>query len=89
MPNRGYTVGKARRFVAGNFWCAQKRNQGKLPCLLCRGRGTLPGDNTRVGCPDCGATGHNSDQRVWMLWLKFWIYIQVTGKGIDSEIFHS
>lgn len=89
MPSTGYTVSRARRFIAGN-WCAQKKNQGKLPCLQCRGRGTLPPDAGGCcfqGCPGCEATGY-ADEKVWMLWFKLWVYTNVKGLVIDDAIFH-
>lgn len=90
MPHSRYNLGTARRFVAGNVWCAQRANQGKLPCLRCRGRGTLPGaEGARVGCPDCGATGVCSDSAFWMRWYKLWVYTQTMGKGIDGALLHS
>lgn len=89
MDFKRYNIGRARRFVAGNIWCAQKQNQGKLPCLRCRGRGTLSnhGVGARRGCPDCQGSGHG-DKNLWKIWYKLWIYLQVTGKGVDDALFH-
>lgn len=48
-----------RRRLAGNFWCAEKKNQGKFPCLVCRGRGTVRyKGNVRRMCKACKLTGH-------------------------------
>lgn len=89
MPESRYTIGTARRFVAGNFWCAERTHQGKLPCLRCRGRGTLPGHGAAVGCPDCGASGVCSDPLLWKHWFKLWVYTKVTGREVDGALFHS
>jgi len=62
-----------RRRVAGNTWCAEKRNQGKYPCLACRGRGTvLYRDGARGKCFGCQGTGHK-DYEVWER-FAVWIY---------------
>lgn len=83
MSLKRYNIGVARRFVAGNIWCAQKSNQGKLPCLRCRGRGFINGS----GCFDCEATGYGNPQ-FWKIWYKLWVYLQVTERSIDDSIFH-
>jgi hypothetical protein len=90
MPIVRYNIGKARRYVAGNLWCAERSHQGKLPCLRCRGRGTLPGaSGARVGCPDCGVSGNCNDPVLWKCWYKLWVYTQVTRKAVDGALFHS
>lgn len=74
MAHKMYTLGEARRFVAGNIWCAQGKNLGKLPCLRCRGRGTLKGDIVRIGCPDCEVTGYSdSNKEIWEVWFNLWL----------------
>lgn len=77
-----YSVGRARRFVAGNFWCAEKKNQGKLPCLHCRGRGTVEGK----ACPHCRLTGWESDEQYWYLWFRLWVQREYKGRQ-DDETF--
>ncbi len=91
MLSARYSLGKARRFVSGNIWCAQKRNKGKLPCLLCKGGGTIknekPKETAAVGCPQCQAKGF-ADPVHFKLWMKLWIYESVTGKRSHDEILH-
>lgn len=89
MDLRRYNVGEARRFVAGNVWCATKKNQGELPCLNCLGRGTVEDDSSwgRRGCTDCKTTGHG-DKTLWKVWYKLWVYTQATGKGLHETLFH-
>lgn len=83
MPKVCYTLGDARRFVAGNIWCAQKLNSGEVPCLRCRGRGTL---NSQM-CPDCKLSGF-SNPKVFKRWLKLWTLLNRKGKWIDDTLFH-
>ena len=86
-----YTVGKARRFVAGNIWCAQAKNSGKFPCLRCRGRGTLSGSresDPRVMCPDCKLKGYSTPE-VFFLWMRLWVQLDRKGLSVDGEILHS
>ena len=89
MALNRYNVGVARRFVAGNVWCATKKNQGKLPCLCCLGRGTVNDGSKwgRMACPDCKATGY-CDKTLWKIWYKLWVYTQATGKELHETLFH-
>ena len=87
-----YSLGRARRHVAGNIWTAQKRNKGKLPCLFCRGGGTVKKEEMKgaaiaKACPQCQATGF-ADPVHFKLWMKLWIYESVTGKRTHDEILH-
>ncbi len=88
-----YSLGKARRHIAGNIWVAQKKNKGKLPCLLCRGSGTVKKveqteeANIATACAQCLATGF-ADPVHFRLWLKLWIYESVTEKRASNEILH-
>lgn len=80
-----YALGKARRMVAGNMWCAQKKNQGRLPCIDCVGRGTVGDEGPRRGCDTCGCSGHGSYHD-----LDFWykaaliVLLHEKGKGSDD-----
>lgn len=78
-----YTLGDARRYVAGNIWCAQKHNSGEFPCLSCRGSGIV----NRNACPDCNLSGF-SDPRIFGIWMKLWITLNLEGKWIDDTLFH-
>ncbi len=86
MPKIGYTVGKARRFVAGSAWTAKKENQGKLPCLLCRGSGTV-GPLPAKMCPQCELSGWE-DPKYFRMWFKFWLFSTITERGFDDALFH-
>lgn len=78
IPEAGWTsVGitvrlmSERRRIAGN-WCAEKKNQGKFPCLSCKGRGTvLFRDGIRRGCKVCKLSGWATEDR-WVKWLTYW-----------------
>lgn len=74
MSNTCYTVGRARRFVAGNIWCAQVKNTGKLPCLKCKGKGTID----RGKCPQCKLTGYEEPE-VWYLWFRLHVQFLLRG----------
>ena len=79
-----YTEGMGRRFIAGNIWCAQIKNTGRLPCLMCNGRGTIDfSDNNghihgypvRNRCPECRLTGY-ADPEIWYLWFRLWVQFE-------------
>ena len=79
IPVAGWTSGEItgrpmteRRRIAGNVWCAEKKNQGKVPCLSCKGRGTvLFRDGVRRGCKVCKRSGWATEDR-WVKWLTYW-----------------